>query len=309
MFTAVASVAMSAEVSALEWMRDLDAAAEKASAEHKLLLVEFTGSDWCKFCIAQKKNVLGKPEFVSWVEKYCIPVEIDVPNNAARVGGEKQKQLNKFICDEYGVRSFPTLKVMTPEKVAVGGYSGAQPNPRSAVARLEKSFPAAKRLEAALSKNGAERTEALAAIYRELSAAERPYQFALLRLLAESDSANTTGLVPEYRRLAQMKRLQRGLAEFLTVEERLACLEREWENIEPGNEGDLRRFKGQLLRNLALQQGNQARTVDDVIVARDTMLQSLEYVDTPQEREQLQLFIDTFYADPEAIFLKQQKKL
>ncbi len=161
----------------------------------------------------------------------------------------------------------------------------------------------------ALSKIGAERTEALAAIYRELSAAERPYQFALLRLLAESDSANTTGFVPEYRRLAQMKRLQRGLAEFLTVEERLACLEREWENIEPGNEGDLRRFKGQLLRNLALQQGNQARTVDDVIVARDTMLQSLEYVDTPQEREQLQLFIDTFYADPEAVFLKQQKKL
>lgn len=54
MFTVV-SVTILAEASALKWMRDLEAAGKKAAAEGKLLLVEFTGSDWCKFCIAQKK--------------------------------------------------------------------------------------------------------------------------------------------------------------------------------------------------------------------------------------------------------------
>lgn len=308
MFTAVASVAISAETSALEWMRDLDAAGKKAAEEGKLLLVEFTGSDWCKFCTAQKKNVLDKPEFVAWAEKYCVPVEIDVPNDAARVGGEKQKQLNKFICDEYGVQRFPTLKVMTPEKVVVGGYSGAQSSPRDAIDHLEKSFAAAKRLEAALKKDGSQRTKALASLYQKLSPTERPHQFALLRLLAESDADNTTGLVPEYRRLAQMKRLQRGLAESLTVEERLACLNREWGCVEPGNESNMRRLKGQLLRNLALQQGKKAQSVDDIIAARDSMIQSLEYEESPQERTRIQHFIDAFYADPEALFRKQQEK-
>lgn len=308
MFTTVACVAILAEASALEWMRDLDAAGKKAAAESKLLLVEFTGSDWCKFCIAQKKNVLEQPEFVAWAEKYCVPVEIDVPNNAALVGGERQKRLNKFICDEFGVQSFPTLKVMTPEMVTVGGYSGAQSSPGGAIARLEKSFAAAKRLRSALKKDGAARTQALADIYRKLSEAERPHQFNLLRLLAESDSDNTTGLVPEYRRLAQIKRLQRGLAESLTAEERLNYLNREWENPEPGNEEALRRLKGQLLREQALQQSNNAQSVADILAARDAMIQSLEYTDNPQERFQLRHFIDTYYADPEALFLKQQKK-
>ncbi len=306
MFT-VASVTILAEASALEWMRDLDEAGKKAAAEGKLLLVEFTGSDWCKFCIAQKKNVLDKPEFAAWAEKYCVPVEIDVPNNAALVGGERQKRLNKFICDEYGVQSFPTLKVMTPEMVAVGGYSGAQASPVAAIAALEKCFDAAKRLQAALKKDGAARTQALADIYGKLSETERLHQFNLLRLLAESDSDNTTGLVPEYRRLAQMKRLQRGLAESLTAEERLNCLNREWENQEPGNEDALRRLKGQLLREQALQKSRHAQSVAEIIAARDAMIQSLEYTDSPQERSQLQQFIHTYYADPEALFLKQQK--
>lgn len=57
-----------------------------------------------------------------------------------------------------------------------------------------------------------------------------------------------------------------------------------------------------------MQQGKNARSVDDIIAARDAMIQSLEYAETPQERAQIRHFIDTFYADPEALFLKQQKK-
>ncbi len=85
-------------------------------------------------------------------------------------------------------------------------------------------------LDAALKKRRVSTHEgSCLSLYQKLSPTERPHQFALLRLLAES----------------------------LTVEERLACLEREWGCIEPGNEGDMRRLKGQLLRNLALQQGKK----------------------------------------------------
>lgn len=88
-----------------------------------------------------------------------------------------------------------------------------------------------------------------------------------------------------------MKRLQRGLAESLTAEERLNSLNSEWENPEPGNEEALRRLKGQLLREQALQQSNNAQSVADILAARDAMIQTLEYTDNPQERIQLRHFM------------------
>ena len=64
-----AAVAMVAHAAEIEWMTDLEAAGKKAAQENKLLLVEFTGSDWCRYCILQKKNVLDKPAFAEWANK------------------------------------------------------------------------------------------------------------------------------------------------------------------------------------------------------------------------------------------------
>ena len=49
-----ACAAMVAQAASIEWMPDIDAAAKKAAREGKMMLVEFTGSDWCKACILQK---------------------------------------------------------------------------------------------------------------------------------------------------------------------------------------------------------------------------------------------------------------
>ena len=98
-----AAVTMVAAAADIEWMTDLKAAGKKAAAEDKLLLVEFTGSDWCSYCIQQKKAVLDKPEFAEWANKHCIAVEIDIPQDATRVGGEAKKAANKRLSEEYGI--------------------------------------------------------------------------------------------------------------------------------------------------------------------------------------------------------------
>ena len=51
------------------WTTDLDKAFEKAKAEKKSVLVEFTGSDWCPPCIAMRKNVFSTKEFVTAASK------------------------------------------------------------------------------------------------------------------------------------------------------------------------------------------------------------------------------------------------
>lgn len=302
----VALIGVVSHAMALEWMHDLDAAREKAATENKLLLVEFTGSDWCKHCLMQKKKVLENAEFERWVTRHCVPVEVDVPNDAARVGGEIQKKLNKLICDDYGVKSFPTLRILTPELVDVGGYSGAQSNPRAAIARLEKSFPAAERLQRALRKTGEARTLALLEIYRNQPETARSRNFPMLKLVAESDPANISGLVPEFRAQQQMKQLERELLTVVDSAARIECVDRILEHAEPVNKPKLRQLRGQLMRELALQQARHAKTVAEIIAARHLMTQSLEFESEPAARLQLEHFIRVYFADPEAM-LRQQK--
>ncbi|NJM36382.1 MAG: thioredoxin family protein [Akkermansiaceae bacterium] len=86
------------------WSTDLDKALEKAKAEKKSVLVEFTGSDWCPPCIAMRKNVFTKKEFVSAASKDFILVELDFPN-----GDEATKKKNEPMATKYKIEGFPTV--------------------------------------------------------------------------------------------------------------------------------------------------------------------------------------------------------
>ena len=289
-------MAMAAAAAPIEWMTDLEAAGQRAKEEQKLLLVEFTGSDWCKACHLQKKKVLETPEFEDWVEQHCVAVEIDVPNDASLVGGEQQKALNQMLCDEYGVFSFPTLLIMTPELVEVGGYRGAQTAPAKAIANLEKSFSTAQRLERALTKTGAERTAALCPFYQSPAGKPLHISYPLLKRLVETDPHNSMGLHTEFRNRHQIRQLERDIITAGDYEARLRCAESVLAAAEPANVPYLRKRKGQLMRELALHIVRHTQSAQDITRARQIMEESLEYVDSEHEKNQLRHFIDIYFA-------------
>jgi thiol:disulfide interchange protein len=86
------------------WSTDLEKAFVKAKAEKKPVLVEFTGSDWCPPCIAMRKNVFSKKEFVDAASKKFILVELDFPN-----GDEAVKKKNEPYAEKYKIEGFPTV--------------------------------------------------------------------------------------------------------------------------------------------------------------------------------------------------------
>jgi len=92
------------------WTTDLDKALEKAKAEKKSVLVEFTGSDWCPPCIAMRKNVFSKKEFVDAAAKKYILVELDFPK-----GDQALADKNEPMAKKYNIEGFPTVILMTPE--------------------------------------------------------------------------------------------------------------------------------------------------------------------------------------------------
>lgn len=86
------------------WSDDLDKALEKAKAEKKSVLVEFTGSDWCPPCIAMRKNVFSKKEFVDAASKKFILVELDFPK-----GNKELSEKNQPLAEKYKIEGFPTV--------------------------------------------------------------------------------------------------------------------------------------------------------------------------------------------------------
>ena len=74
------------------------------------MLVEFTGSDWCPPCIAMRKNVFSKPDFVAPASKKYILVELDFPNGDTAV-----KEKNTPFAEKYKIEGFPTVILFTSE--------------------------------------------------------------------------------------------------------------------------------------------------------------------------------------------------
>jgi thioredoxin-related protein len=93
-----------------EWLTDMAKAQEKAKAEKKLILVNFTGSDWCPPCMRMKAEVLTQKEFVEYAQKNLVLVEADFPRRTAQSAALKRS--NQALQKKYGIQAYPTFVLL-----------------------------------------------------------------------------------------------------------------------------------------------------------------------------------------------------
>jgi thioredoxin-related protein len=100
------------QVSAAEdlWLTSLPKAMAQAKAEHKMVLMDFNGSDWCPPCKALRKNVFSSPEFVEFAKKNLVLVDVDFPHHKEL--GAEQKAANETLSKKYDVEGFPTVVIL-----------------------------------------------------------------------------------------------------------------------------------------------------------------------------------------------------
>jgi thioredoxin-related protein len=90
------------------WVQNFETAKATAAKEKKDLLIDFTGSDWCGWCIKLNEEVFSKDAFRNVVPNDFVLVELDFPQDESKVTPEIKKQ-NEALQKTYAVEGFPTI--------------------------------------------------------------------------------------------------------------------------------------------------------------------------------------------------------
>jgi len=111
------------------WETDYKAALEQAAKDGKMVLLDFTGSDWCGWCIKLDKETFSKPAFKEFAAKILVLVELDFPNNKPQSAAVKKQ--NEALQAQYNVEGFPTLVLLNSKGKEIArnpGYLAGGPD-------------------------------------------------------------------------------------------------------------------------------------------------------------------------------------
>lgn len=118
------------------WITSYEQGQQEAKASAKLVLLDFTGSDWCGWCKLLDKEVFSQPEFKEYASKNLVLVEVDFPRlkqiaNATRAQNER-------LAIKYQVQGFPTIIVLNGDGKKLAEFGYMQGGPEAFIAQLEK---------------------------------------------------------------------------------------------------------------------------------------------------------------------------
>jgi thioredoxin-related protein len=106
------------------WTDDYAKAVEKAKAENKKLLLDFTGSDWCGYCKLLDKEVFATPHFKTWAKDYVL-VKVDFPKSTPI--SEKVKKQNAELKQQHPFGGYPTVVILDAEGKELAKKVGYKP--------------------------------------------------------------------------------------------------------------------------------------------------------------------------------------
>lgn len=115
LFTVASLVTFTAAAMAAEsgWLHDYEAAKKQAKEENKPILINFTGTDWCGWCIKIEKEIFSKDEFKAYAKEKLILMEVDFPEKKKQT--DEVKAQNKKLDKEFKIEGYPTIFLIDAE--------------------------------------------------------------------------------------------------------------------------------------------------------------------------------------------------
>lgn len=130
------------------WHDSFDAALEASAQSGKPILADFTGSDWCGWCVKLKKDVFETSEFKQWARDNVILLELDYPKRSSQPVAIKRQ--NAELKSRYNISGYPTVLLLNSDGEPIGRKLGYMDDPTNWVAAAESQigqFRVARRAE------------------------------------------------------------------------------------------------------------------------------------------------------------------
>lgn len=191
------------------WGTDFEAGLAAAEKGDRLVLVEFTGSDWCSACKILESKILPTKEFTGFTSKNrLVLVELDYPRDTKNVTPE-QRAARQKVAERYNIRAYPTLLLVDSKGQPYGRIEGVLPTPEQNIKRLQSIVDMRKQFKKRLSEarkaeTPAARALALQAALLSLPDGLRPHHTALVEEIIQNDPEDTLG----YRKALNTKNLR-----------------------------------------------------------------------------------------------------
>lgn len=111
--------------SLLGWEKDFEDAKKKAVTEHKLILLNFSGSDWCGPCIKLHDEIFENASFKNFADSSLVLVNADFPRLKKNQLSKDQQKKNDKLADKYNPEgSFPYTVLLTAEGKVIKVWDG-----------------------------------------------------------------------------------------------------------------------------------------------------------------------------------------
>lgn len=118
----VVMVAFGVRTEASDWETDFAKASTNASKSGLYMLLDFSGSDWCGWCMKLDEEVFSKSEFKKYAKENLVCVMVDFPRQKKQ--NKKLKEQNAELGKKYGIKGYPSVIILSPKGDMVGrtGY-------------------------------------------------------------------------------------------------------------------------------------------------------------------------------------------
>jgi len=109
----------------ISWKTDFKKAEDIAQTEHKFMVLNFSGSDWCGPCIRLHKEIFDSEAFTKYAGDHLILVNADFPRlKKNELSGEQQKK-NDQLADVYNKDGvFPLTLLINADGKIVKKWEG-----------------------------------------------------------------------------------------------------------------------------------------------------------------------------------------
>jgi len=104
------------------WITNYKEAIKIAKKKNIPILVDFSGSDWCGWCVKLDQEVFSKKKFKEYAKKNFVLLLVDFPRAGSQ--SAELKIQNKKLAQKFKIKGFPTILVIdaTGKQIAKGGY-------------------------------------------------------------------------------------------------------------------------------------------------------------------------------------------